>query len=147
MTLRADHIAGALFVLAGLLVFALSGDLPFGSLAFPGAGFLPKLVASVLIGLGLLLALAGAQSERLGNLGWDDLRHALPVLAIAAAAVALYARLGFIITLPVMIFALLTLVERKRPLPAALFSLTVTLLAYVMFVSLRAPIPLSPFGY
>jgi hypothetical protein len=147
MILRADHIAGALFVAAGLLVFALSGDLPFGSLAFPGAGFLPKLLAAMLIVLGALLALAGAQSKRWQDLDWDDLKHALPVLVITAAAVALYTWLGFIITLPLMIFVLLTAVERKRLLPAALYSLTVTLLAYAMFVSLRAPVPLSPFGY
>ena len=30
MTLRSDHIAGAVFVVLGIVVFALSGDLPFG---------------------------------------------------------------------------------------------------------------------
>jgi hypothetical protein len=129
------------------LVFALSGDLPFGSLAFPGAGFLPKVIATVLIALGALLALGGAQTKRWQDLGWGDLKHALPVLAITIAAVALYNRLGFIIVLPVMIFALLTLVERKRLLPSALYALVVTFVAYAMFVALRAPIPASPFGY
>ncbi len=42
MTLRADHVAGAAFVVFGLLVIALSGDLPFGQLSMPGAGFLPQ---------------------------------------------------------------------------------------------------------
>ena len=44
MTLRTDHVAGAIFVAFGLLVFAVSGDLPFGTLSFPGAGMMPKLV-------------------------------------------------------------------------------------------------------
>jgi hypothetical protein len=35
---RTDHVAGAAAIILGLLVFALSGDLPFGSLSFPGAG-------------------------------------------------------------------------------------------------------------
>ena len=41
MTLRADHVAGAIFVGFGLLVFALSGDLPTGTLSMPGSGFMP----------------------------------------------------------------------------------------------------------
>ena len=44
MILRSDHIAGALRRRLGLLVFALSGDLPIGSLSMPGAGMLPKLL-------------------------------------------------------------------------------------------------------
>ena len=35
MTLRADHVAGAAFVAFGILVFALSGDLPFGACRRP----------------------------------------------------------------------------------------------------------------
>ena len=45
MTLRADHVAGVFFIGLGLLVIALSGDLPTGSLSMPGSGFLPKIVA------------------------------------------------------------------------------------------------------
>ena len=147
MTIRVDYIAGALFVFAGLAVFALSADLPFGSLSFPGAGFLPKVIATVMIAMGLALALAGVRSPAVRELGWGDLKHAGLVLAIATAAIALYTRLGFIIVLPLMLFALLVLVERKRILPAAIYSVAVTLLAYTVFVSLRAPIPISPFGY
>ena len=44
MILRQDHVAGGVFIVAGALVFAVSGDLPFGTLASPGAGMMPKLV-------------------------------------------------------------------------------------------------------
>ena len=46
MTLRTDHIAGLIFVAFGLLIFALSGDLPFGTLASPGAGMLPTAIGT-----------------------------------------------------------------------------------------------------
>ncbi len=36
MTLRADHVAGAVFIAFGIVVFALSGDLPFGTLVVAG---------------------------------------------------------------------------------------------------------------
>ena len=54
MTLRADHVAGVFFILLGVLVFALSGDLPFGTISSPGAGMLPKMMA------GLMMAFAVA---------------------------------------------------------------------------------------
>lgn len=147
MTLRADHVAGIGLVLAGLLVFALSGQLPFGSLAFPGAGFLPKLIAVAIIAMGVLLALGGAQSAPFRELGWSDLKHGVSVVAITAAATLLYERLGFGIALAAMMFAVLILVERKKLLPAALYSLGVVAFAYVLFMELRAPMPHGPFGF
>ena len=50
--LRRDHVAGGVFIAAGAIVFALSGDLPFGTLASPGAGMMPKLALILLIGFG-----------------------------------------------------------------------------------------------
>ena len=47
MTLRSDHVAGAALIGVGLLVIALSGDLPFGSLAMPGSGFVPNILAVI----------------------------------------------------------------------------------------------------
>lgn len=145
--IRSDHVAGGVLIAAALLVFALSGDLPFGSLAFPGAGFMPKVLAATMAAMGALLALGGARSPSFRELGWDDLKHAILVLVITSAAIAGYDRLGFIVALPLMIFALLVIIERKKILPAALYSATVTLLAYTVFVVLRAPVPVSPFGY
>lgn len=147
MILRADHVAGAVMVVAGAAVLALSGDLPFGSLSFPGAGFMPKVIATLIVGMGVLLVLGAGQSEPFSALGWDDLRHAAPVLAIAAVATFFYTRLGFAITLAIMMFALLVLIERKRPVPALLYSLAVVALAYVLFTELRAPIPDGPLGF
>ena len=58
MILRADHIAGAFFVGFGLLVIALSGDLPIGdAVHMPGSASMPKIVAGLTIFFGLVLAL------------------------------------------------------------------------------------------
>lgn len=147
MVIRADHAAGLILVALGVAVFALSGDLPFGTLSFPGAGFLPKLVAALIIIIGAILVLGGWKSAPLASLPWRDLKHAALVLAIAIAATLLYERLGFTITLALMILALLVLVERKRLLPAVLYSAGVVAVGYFLFTALRAPIPLGPFGF
>ena len=70
MTLRADHVAGAFFVVFGLLVIALSGDLPTGNLSMPGSGFLPKIVAGLTIFFGLVLVLRANESKVFATLPW-----------------------------------------------------------------------------
>src|SRR4029079_211645 len=49
MTLRTDHITGAIAIVFGVAVIAMSGELPIGSLSFPGAGLWPKLLAALMI--------------------------------------------------------------------------------------------------
>lgn len=149
MKLRSDHVAGAAFVGFGLLIFALSGDLPVGRLSMPGAGFLPNLIAGLLILFGLLLFLRAAQeSTPLADINWADLRHAAPVIVITGAAISLYTRLGFIITMVLLLLGLLVLVERRNIIRASFYSVVVVLLAFGLFHNfLRAPLPTGPFGF
>ena len=69
MTLRADHMAGAFFVGFGVLIIALSGDLPFGTLSFPGAGFLPNILAVLTIVFGAVLILRAGREQAVRHLG------------------------------------------------------------------------------
>jgi hypothetical protein len=149
MILRSDHVAGAAFAAFGLLVIALSGDLPFGRLSMPGAGFMPKLVAALMILFGLLLVLrAAGESAPLADIAWTDLQHAAPVIAITGAAIALYTWLGFIITMVLLLLGLLVLVEQRNILRASLYSVVVVLLAFGLFDKfLRAPLLIGPFGF
>jgi len=142
MTLRADHVAGAFFILFGIVVHALSGDLPTGQLSMPGSGFLPKIVATLTMLLGLALVLRARESERFAEVPWADGKHALMVTAIAAAAIYLYTITGFLITLMVMIFALLVIVERRNPLYAGGYSVAIVLVTYACFsYLLKTPLP------
>lgn len=141
MTLRTDHIAGGFFIALGILVFALSGDLPFGSLSSPGAGMMPKLMAGLLIALALALLVGGGASERLAALDWSDRGHALMVVLFTAAGIYAYQRLGFLITMSLLLFGLLVAVERRNVLRAALYSVALTLFAYWLFgKALKAPL-------
>jgi len=142
MILRRDHIAGCLFVLAALGVLVLSGDLPVGSMAMPGAGMMPKLVLGLMIVFGLVLMLRARESPPMATLLWADLPHAIQVVVLAAVAVALYTVLGFIITMSLLLFSLLVVVERRSLVPAAAFSIGVTVFAYFLFATvLKSPLP------
>jgi hypothetical protein len=148
MTLRADHVAGAFFIGFGLLVIALSGDLPTGNLSMPGSGFLPKIVAALTLFFGLVLALRANESKGFATLTWGDAKHAALVVAITAAAIALFEPLGFLTTNVLLIFALLAIIERRRLLPATIYSVGVVVTTYILFVYvLKTPLETGPFGF
>lgn len=148
MVIRADHVAGAAFVGLGLLVFALSGDLPTGQLSMPGSGFMPKLVAGLIIILGAALVLRARESEPLAALGWNDAGHASLVMAITACAIALYTVLGFVVTMALMMTAMLTVIERRNAVRAVAYGLGVTLVTFIAFhFLLQTPLPEGPLGF
>ena len=141
MTLRSDHVAGGAFIALGALVFAISGDLPFGTVSAPGAGMMPKLMAGLMIAFAAMVIAGGAGSDELSKIDWSDRWHALLLVLITAIAVAFYQWLGFLITMTLLVFALLVVVERRHPLPAAAYSLGLTVFAYWLFgKALKSPL-------
>jgi Tripartite tricarboxylate transporter TctB family len=147
VTLRADHVAGGAAIVTAIAVLAASGDLPFGTLAFPGAGMMPKLICALMILFGVMLIARAGTSAPLATISWGDLPHAARVFAITGAAVALYTTLGFIITMSLLLFVLVAL-EGRNLLVAAAFSLGVTLSTYALFaVALKTPLEQGLLGF
>ena len=148
MTLRADHLAGAFFIAFGVVILALSGDLPMGGLSMPGSGFLPKILAGFTIAFGLVLIARAAESRPFAEITWSDAGHAAAVTAITAGAVYFFEILGFLTTMVVMMFALLVGIERRPLLHAVLYSFGVVGLTYVTFVYvLKSPLVTGPLGF
>jgi hypothetical protein len=139
--LRADHVAGAAFIALGAVVFAISGDLPFGRLSAPGAGMMPKLAAGLMMLFAALIAVSANRTQKFADIDWSDRGHAALVVAITAAAVAAYRPLGFLLTMTLLVFALRVLGERRNALVAAAYSIGVTLFAYWLFgKALKSPL-------
>ena len=148
MTLRADHIAGATFAVFAIAVFALSGDLPVGSLSSPGAGMMPKLLLVLMVVFGVVLFLSAKASGPLAEIDWSDRNHALLVVVIAGLATILYQRLGFILTMSLLVFTLLAVVERKNLVPAAAYSIGLTMIAWWVFgTALKSPLEKGVLGF
>jgi hypothetical protein len=101
---RADGVAGAAFIVLGIVVFAIGGDLPFGRLSAPGAGMMPKLMAGLMMVFALVVMLGAASSQPLSEIDWSDRGHAALVVLTTAAAAALYRPLGFIINNTQLLF-------------------------------------------
>ena len=148
MNLRRDHVAGGAFLLACGVVAVLSRDLPFGTLASPGAGMLPILLLALLAAFSVVLIVRAGESPPLATIAWTDFTHAARVVAIAAAAIAFYAGAGFLITLTTLLFILTFIVERKPLLPSLAFSVGVTGFAYALFgLLLKTPLPRGTFWF
>jgi hypothetical protein len=123
------------------VVFAVSGDLPFGSLSAPGAGMMPKVVTAFMMLFGAMVMVGAARSEPLASVDWSDRNHAALVVVITAVAVAAYRPLGFLITMSLLVFLLLVIVERRNALAAAAYAIGLTLFAYWLFgKALRSPL-------
>jgi hypothetical protein len=148
MTLHRDHVAGGAFFAAGLIVLAISGDLPFGTLASPGAGMLPTLAVGLIMAFAVVLVVNGRSSPVMAAIRWPDLPHALRVLAVSAAGTALYTRLGFLLTMSLVLLSLTFAVERRPFMRALVFSVGVTILVYLLFSRLlRTPMPQGVLGF
>lgn len=114
-------------------MFAISGDLPFGSFSAPSAGMMPKLLTGLMILFASILFVGAAQSREFAAIDWSDRGHAVQVVLITAGAIAAYRPLGFLIAMALLIFALLVVVERRNALIAAAYSAGLTLFAYWLF--------------
>lgn len=148
MTLRADHITGTAFVIFAIAVFAMSGDLPFGNLSSPGAGMMPKLVLVLMIVFGIVLILSAKASAPFAEIDWSDRDHALLVVLIAGIATTLYQWLGFILTMSLLVFTLLAVVERKNLLRAAAYGVGLTMIAWWVFgTALKSPLERGILGF
>jgi Tripartite tricarboxylate transporter TctB family len=138
---RADGVAGAAFIVLGILVFAISGDLPFGRLSAPGAGMMPKLMAGLMMAFALVIMLGAASSRPLAEIDWSDRTHAALVVLATAIAITLYQPLGFLITMSLLVFSLLVLVERRNVVRAAAYSIGLSVFAYWLFgIALKSPL-------
>ena len=146
-----DALAGALFLAFGLVVFAVSWQMPampgqpYGAATFPlliGAGFV--LAALVLIARGIAgwRSLPGVELS-----GWGRSPLALGRMALTVVLVVLYIlfsdRLGFTLS-SFLVLVTLMLAMRVRVLPAVAVAAVATLLIQQAFgVLLRVPLPRS----
>jgi len=126
----------------------MSGDLPLGYLAMPGAGMMPKLVLALMSAFGLILVLRANESPPFAATDWSDRAHATSVAAATAAAVALYTMLGFRLTTTLLLWVLLVGIEHQRVISALIFSAAVALATDFLFgILLNSPLPRGAFGF
>jgi len=142
-----DRVAGVALVLIGLVTIWESRVFPLGSLHRPGPAYMPVVLAALLILFGAAVFAMDARVRRLAEVGWPEWRHALAIFGACAFAAWGLERLGYRLTMAVVVAFLLLVVERKGW--ALGLALTVVMAWGSFFVFdtlLRVPLPRGPFG-
>jgi hypothetical protein len=103
------------------------------------------LLAGILAAMALLVIWAGGRSPALGSLDWSERRHAVAILAGCVFTALALERLGYRLTVILLVVFLLWVVERKRPAVTMAVALGLSLGTFYVFSTLlRVPLPLGP---
>jgi hypothetical protein len=146
--LTADRIAGGALVVFSLVVIWQSGALPVGTFRHPGPAYIPILLALLLFFFGALLAVTSRHAPKFSALQWTEWRHALAILAACIFAGFALERLGYRLTVLLILFFLLKIVERRGWLLGASLASGLSFGSFYLFHTLlRVPLPQGPFGF
>ena len=146
--LRSDQFSGLMLIALAAYVGWENRVYPVGTLQEPGPGYLPLLLAVLLGAIGLLVALAGSKSAPFASLKWAEGMRAIVILAACAVATLALERIGYRLTVMVLLVFFLGVLERRRPLSVALVALGFSLASfYIVGDVLRVPLPRSPWGF
>jgi hypothetical protein len=142
-----DRAAGATLILIGLITIWQSRAMPLGSLYRPGPAYMPVVLAALLIVFGGAVFAMGARAQSLGEVGWHEWRHAVAIFAACAFAAWGLERLGYRITMAIVLAFLLLALERRGLVLGLALSLAMAWGSFYLFDTLlRVPLPRGPFG-
>ena len=145
--LRSDQFSGLMLLALALYVGWENRAYPVGTLAEPGPGYLPLLLAIFLGAMGLLIALWGVRSAPLAAMKWTEAMRAVVILVACGVATLALERIGYRLTMIALLIFFLGALERKRPLRVALVALGFSFASYYIVGDLlRVPLPRSPWG-
>ena len=146
--LKSDQVSGLILLGLALYIGWLNREFPVGTLAEPGPGYVPLLLAAGLGGIGLLIAVLGGRSALLRTIPWPESGRAVVVL-IACTVVALsLEHVGYRLSIAVFLVFFIGVVERKKPLAVALVAVGFSLASfYIIADLLHVPLPRGPWGF
>jgi Tripartite tricarboxylate transporter TctB family len=145
--LTTDRVSGIALVLFSLLVIWQSRILPLGTFHQPGPAYIPVVLALLLFIFGVCLTVTRRQATLLSSLSWTEWRHALAILAVCIFAVLGMERLGYRVTMLLILGFLLKIMEKCGWLLAVAFALFLSFGSFFLFHTiLRVPLPLGTFG-
>jgi len=143
LKLSGNRIAGiGLLIFAGFVVFE-TRKYPLGSITAPGPGFWPLALSAILAGLAVALILTRQNIKT----QWGGIGHAISILGGVAFAALALERLGYRITIFVLLLFYVALLERLKPWLAVVVALGFAEGTYLVFHDLlRVQLPTGPFG-
>ncbi len=146
--IKSDQFSGLLLLLLAVYVWWLNREFPVGTLADPGPGYVPLLLAITLGGIGLLVAALGGRSVALSDVAWPEATRAIIILVACAIAAFALERIGYRLSVLAFLIFFTGIIERKKPLTVLLVSGGFSLASfYVVGDLLHVPLPVGPWGF
>jgi hypothetical protein len=146
--LTTDRVAGSALICFSLLVIWESRHLPFGTFRQPGPAYIPVILATLLLLFGLALTFISRRAPLLFSIRWTEWRHAAAILAAAIFSGFAMERLGYRLTILLVLGFLLKVVERRGWVLSLAFAFSLSFGSFFLFYTvLRVPLPEGPFGF
>ncbi len=149
-----DFAAGLFIIALGLLALFLSRDLPMGTLRQIGAGMLPKAIAVICIGLGLLLAASALRynGDKLTPWSWRGIFFVLGGAILFGLTIRGFElgplripALGLVVSGPLVVLVAGTAAEDRNWKELLVFAIVMSTFCILLFkYALSLPIPLAP---
>lgn len=146
--LKSDQFSGLLLFALALYIGWLNRKFPVGTLADPGPGYVPLLLAVGLGVIGLLVAAFGSRSVPLKAVPWPEATRAIIILVACTAAAFALERIGYRLTIIAFLVFFIGIIERRHPLVVLLVSVGFSLASfYVIGDLLHVPLPRGPWDF
>jgi len=143
-----DRLSGAFLVLVGLFVVWERRVLPLGSTSHPGPGYVPLLLAILLILFGVILIARGKGGRLLRSLSWPEAPHALAILGCCLFVTALMEKIGYRLTMLLALGFLFGVMERIKLWLMLVLTVGLAFGSFWLFDSLlRVPLPRGGWGF
>lgn len=152
---RVDFYTGLVTAAVGVAATVDASDLAmFGDHGVPGPGFFPKILAGLLIALGLLLAAIGVREKPPApdldevdgaESGRRSMLRPVAVLVVFGAIAPMVAIIGYIPAMVLLVLVVLYGIERRRDFRSLLAAVLIPVATYVLFAHVFAiPLPSGP---
>jgi len=146
--IKSDRVSGLVLLALAIYIGWLNRKFPVGTLADPGPGYVPLLLAVSLGVIGLLVAVLGGRSRPLAAIRWPEGTRAVIILAACTVAGVALEHIGYRLTIFAFLVFFIGAIERRRPLPVALVSTGFSLGSYYVIGDLlHVPLPVGPWGF
>jgi Tripartite tricarboxylate transporter TctB family len=143
-----DRASAIALIIFALLVIWESRQLPLGTLRQPGPAFVPILLALLLLMFAVFLVLTSNRAPSLSSITWTEWRHAVAILAASLFSVFAIERLGYRLTVLLVLGFLVKLLEQRSWIVSLSFAFTLSFGSFFLFYTvLRVPLPQGPFGF
>ncbi len=109
-----DRISGIALLLLAIFVSVETRVLPLGSHSNPGPGYLPLSLALILAVFSVILIVRGKLSPPWESVHWPEKFHAVAIIGCCFFATFAIERLGYRLTLILVLVFLLGILERMK---------------------------------